>query len=308
MPKVSVIIPVLNGERFVRDAIESVLSQTFQDFEIIVVDDGSTDRTGEVVKTFGSKVIYKYQANAGADKAYNEGIAIGSGESFAFLDHDDRWYPDKLATQVALLDLHSHVGLTYSEVDDVDEGGRPIRKRTWAERRGVHHDLVGDFRAVLKRKFPVAVPSAMMIRREILEKIGGFDCNLPAAGGYGDVEMCVLAGEISRLYFMVRPLAQYRVHKWQMTHQRRDEMYVNYIAFLDRLWNRWKDSPDKRALLLPHYGRYWSKLGREELEKRDWMAASKHLWVSLRYRPTYPRTWLALVKLQFKRLVSHSSP
>ena len=304
MPKVSVVIPVFNGERFIKDAIESVLGQTFQDFEIIVVDDGSTDGTAEVVKTFGSKVIYKYQPNAGADKAYNAGISMGAGVYVAFLDHDDRWYSHKLATQVALLDQRSDVGLTYGEMDDVDENLRPLGKKTWAGRRGITHDLVGDFRAILKRNFPVIGPSTMMARREVLEKIGGFDGGLPKGGGYGDVEVCVLAGEVSRLYFMVSPLAQYRVHRWQMTHQRRDELYVNYIAFLDGLWNRWRDSPEKRALLLALYGRYWSKLGREAMKRKDWAAASKHLWVSLRYRPSYPRTWLALLKLQVKRLGS----
>lgn len=302
MPKVSVVIPVLNGERFIRQALESVLGQTFRDFELIVVDDGSTDGTRNIVEGFASRVIYRYQANAGADVAYNTGISIGSGQYVAFLDHDDRWYPDKLVTQVALLDQHPDVGLTYSEVDDVDEFGDPIQKRTWAGRRRIHHDLVGDCRAILRRRFPIAVPSVMMIRREVLEKIGGFDPDLPP-NGHGDVELCVLAGEVSKLYFMVRALAQYRVHKWQMTHQRRDEIHANYIILLDTLWNRWTSHPEYRALLLPLYGRYWSKRGREALKNSNLEAASKCLAVSLRYRPFYPRTWLSLLKLQFRRLV-----
>jgi glycosyltransferase involved in cell wall biosynthesis len=301
MPRVSVVIPVYNGERFIRQAIKSVLRQTFQDFEIIVVDDGSTDRTKEIVQSFGSRIIYQYQTNAGADIAYNNGIAMGSGEYIAFLDHDDVWYPNKLETQVDLLKEHSNVGLTYSEVDDIDEHNNPIQKKTWAWRRGVRYDLVGDFRSILRRKFPIAVPSAMMIRKEILEKMGGFDPSLRSIG-HGDVELCVLAGEISQLYFMVRALAQYRVHKWQTTHQKRDEMHANYVLVLDTLWNRWNGSPEKRALLVPLYGRYWSKRGREALKRKDLESAAQHLRVSLRYRPFYVRSWLSLVSLHFQRL------
>lgn len=302
MPKVSVVIPVFNGERFIQDAIRSVLRQTFRDFEIIVVDDGSTDKTKEVVQSFGAGIIYRYQMNAGADIAYNNGIAMGSGQYVAFLDHDDVWYPNKLETQVGLLNQHSNVGLTYSEVDDIDEHGNPIIKRTWAERRGIKDDLVADFRAILKRRFPIAVPSAMMIRRDILERIGGFDPDLPP-NGHGDVELCVLAGEVSQLHFMIQPLAQYRVHKWQMTHQKRDEIHANYIILLDTLWRRWNDHPEHRTHLLPLYGRYWSKRGREALRKKDFLSASRYLNVSLHYRPFYPRTWLSLLELQLKRLV-----
>ena len=86
MPKVSVVIPVLNGERFIKDAIESVLSQSFKDLELIVVDDGSTDGTGEIVKSFGSQLVYRYQPNAGADRAYNQGISMSSGRYVASED------------------------------------------------------------------------------------------------------------------------------------------------------------------------------------------------------------------------------
>jgi len=301
MPKVSVVIPVLNGERFITDAVESVLSQSFKDLELIVVDDGSTDGTGEIVKSFGSQLVYRYQPNAGADRAYNQGISMTSGQYVAFLDHDDLWYPDKIETQVAILDRLPEVGLTFSEVDDVDELGNPIKKKTWAGRRGIKDDLIGDFRAILKRRFPIAVPSAMMIRRDVLGKIGGFDPDLPP-NGHGDVEMCVLAGEISKVYFMIRPLAQYRVHKWQMTHERRDEIHANFIILLDTLWNRWRDYPEYRALLIPLYGRYWTKRGREALKKHDVENAQRYLALSLKFRPFYIRCWLGLLRLQIYKM------
>src|ERR1043166_9666270 len=133
MFKVSVIIPVYNGERFIRDAIQSVLDQTVGDVEIIVIDDGSTDGTRAAVQSFGGRISYHYQENAGADRAYNCGIAMASGEFVGFLDHDDRWYPETLQTQLEIFSKHADVGLTYSQVDLIDGDGARVRKKAWAE-------------------------------------------------------------------------------------------------------------------------------------------------------------------------------
>jgi glycosyltransferase involved in cell wall biosynthesis len=100
---ISVVIPAFNSGRFIRRTIDSVLAQSFQDYEIIVVDDGSTDDTGEVVKSYGSKVRYIYQPNAGDGPARNTGIAAAKGEWVAFLDHDDEWLPEKLEKQIKIL-------------------------------------------------------------------------------------------------------------------------------------------------------------------------------------------------------------
>ena len=305
-PRVSVIIPVYNGERFIKDAIDSVLNQTFKDLEIIVVDDGSTDTTRQIVEAYGSKVVYKYQPNAQtgtACPAYNAGAAMASGEYLAFLDADDRWYPDKLASQVTILDRRPDVGLTYGELDDIDEHGKLIDRKTWAKRRGIKTDLVGDFRGILKRRFPTAAPSVMLARRDVLERIGGFDSAAPPCGP-ADVELCVLAGEISKLYFTAKSLGQYRRHQGQMTFQRRGEMYAHYGAMLDTLWNRWKDHPENRILLLPLYGRFWCKRGSSALRDKDLESATRYFMASLKYRPFYLRTWSGLLRLQFQRLLS----
>src|SRR5947209_13220762 len=98
---VSVIIPTYNHGRFIADAIESVLAQTYPVSEIIVVDDGSTDETQEVVEKFGEKVRYIEQANAGVSAARNTGIENSDGDLVAFLDADDTWLPEKIEKQVA---------------------------------------------------------------------------------------------------------------------------------------------------------------------------------------------------------------
>ncbi|WP_166259652.1 glycosyltransferase family 2 protein [Marinobacter salicampi] len=97
MPFFSVVIPSYNRSGMTKEAIESVLDQTFQDFEIIVVDDGSTDDTDEVLRSFDEKIIYHKQTNAGVASARNKGVALSNGQYICYLDSDDLWHPEKLA-------------------------------------------------------------------------------------------------------------------------------------------------------------------------------------------------------------------
>ncbi len=101
MPRVSVIIPTFNREHYIVKAIDTVLRQHYQDFEIIVVDDGSTDNTRTVLERYGSRITYVYQENAGVSAARNAGIMRASGEWICFLDSDDEWLPDYLAVQIS---------------------------------------------------------------------------------------------------------------------------------------------------------------------------------------------------------------
>ena len=117
MPKVSVVIPTHNRAGFLQAAIQSVLNQTFQDFEIIVVDDASEDQTTEIVRSFSDPRIryMRHESNKGQGASRNDGIRQASGEYIALLDDDDEWLPEKLAKQVALLDSSpSQVGMIYT--------------------------------------------------------------------------------------------------------------------------------------------------------------------------------------------------
>ena len=109
-PTVSVVIPVYNGDRYLAEAITSVLDQTYKNFELIVVDDGSTDGSAEIAKSYKQAVLYTFQPNGGLSKARNTGLALARGKYIAFLDHDDLWLPHKLARQVTYLDSHPDVG------------------------------------------------------------------------------------------------------------------------------------------------------------------------------------------------------
>ena len=125
MPRVSVIIPTYNRAGYLCESIESVLTQTYTDYEIIVVDDGSTDDTEEVLQLWiaDGTIHYVWQENRGESAARNHGIELAIGEYIAFLDSDDLFMPTKLEEQVAYLDNHPEVGMAHSCYSKFGEAG-----------------------------------------------------------------------------------------------------------------------------------------------------------------------------------------
>lgn len=175
MPSVSVIIPTYNRCDFVREAMASVLAQTFQDFELIVVDDGSTDGTADVVREF-PRIRYLSQENRGVSAARNVGVAVSRGELIAFLDSDDLWQPQKLATQVAFFATRPDAHICQTEEVWVRNGVR-------VNPRNKHRKPSGDIFAASLHLCLVS-PSAVMMRRELFDHMGGFDEELPACEDY----------------------------------------------------------------------------------------------------------------------------
>src|SRR5690349_14699879 len=114
-PLVSIILPVYNGERFLAQAIESALAQTYSRYELVVVDDGSTDASGEIARSY-EQVSYIWQKNGGSGAARNRGLEAISGDYVAFLDADDLWLPDKLDLQMGYLLDHPHIGYTIGRI------------------------------------------------------------------------------------------------------------------------------------------------------------------------------------------------
>lgn len=111
----SVVIPSYNRSGMTADAVNSVLSQTFRDFEIIVVDDGSTDDTEEALRRFSDRITYHKQKNAGVASARNKGISLSSGSYICYLDSDDLWHPDKLATYKDAIDANPEIAFLFSD-------------------------------------------------------------------------------------------------------------------------------------------------------------------------------------------------
>ena len=177
MPTVSVIIPTYNRPKFLERSLQSVYKQTFKDFEVIIVDDGSVCRADneKIVDKYvrkGMKIKYFYQKNIGAPGARNRGIKEAEGKYIAFLDDDDEFLPEKLERQVRLFEISSEkVGLIYTWAKEVDEKGNLLRKHCISVRGN-------SLKEILKRNF-IPSPSAM-VRKECFDKVGLFDENFPS--------------------------------------------------------------------------------------------------------------------------------
>ena len=205
MPKVSVIIPTRNRAGFLGSAIRSVLSQTFDDLEIVVVDDASADQTMDVVRGFGDvRVRYiRHQTNKGQGATRNDGIKQAAGAYIAFLDDDDEWLPGKLEKQVKLLDGSSpNVGLIYTGFYRVEGGSKRIINEIIPRRRGrVYEDLcLNNW---------MGTCSTVLIRRTCFERTGLFDEELAAAADY---DMWLRIAEEFEIDYVGQALVYYTVH------------------------------------------------------------------------------------------------
>jgi glycosyltransferase involved in cell wall biosynthesis len=174
MPRVSVVIPTYNRPDMLGEAVASVLAQTYRDFELLIVDDGSDPPSRQVVESVGDpRVHYRYQENAGRSAARNAGIALASGEYVAFLDDDDLWLPEKLAFQLQVFAENPDVGLIASGWNYINAAGAQtnvIRPWLWCPQLNLN---------VLIFEYP-ALPSVTMVRRDWAARSGGFDVSLPA--------------------------------------------------------------------------------------------------------------------------------
>jgi glycosyltransferase involved in cell wall biosynthesis len=176
MPVISVVIPAFNAGRFINRTIDSVLAQTYKDYEIIIVDDGSTDNTADAVKSYGSKVRYIYQPNAGDGSARNTGINAATGKWLAFLDHDDEWVPEKLEEQMKL--LSANPDLRWCGTNRYQSDGQ--RRAVVADSRKIDINMAGSnyfenyFRAIIEADCQV-ITSTLMVRRDVFSEVGVFD-------------------------------------------------------------------------------------------------------------------------------------
>lgn len=221
-PKVSVIIPVYNRSELVKKAIDSVLSQIYKNIEIVVVNDGSTDDTLDVIldyeRNYPHRMVIINQDNQGQVVARNRGISESSGKVIAFLDSDDEWLPEKIAKQVPLLTGNVH--LVYSGINEVDGDG-VILKTVLCDLK-----IKGDISKYLLVKNRMTGGS-VIVTRKALEAVGLFDPKLKAAENWD------LWLRISKLYwvdFVNEPMVNYRRHDGNMSGD--SELMLNAVKIM----------------------------------------------------------------------------
>ncbi len=175
-PRVSVVIPTHDRKEILPRALDSVINQTFSDWELIVVDDGSTDDTDKMILRDYPAVRYCRQENAGVSNARNSGVAMASGEWIAFLDSDDAWLPEKLDRQLSGLVVEPELRLSHTDEIWIRNGRRVNQPKEYAKSGG----------DIYRRCLPLCCicPSSVLIRKDLFEEVGGFDEAFPACEDY----------------------------------------------------------------------------------------------------------------------------
>lgn len=212
---VSIIMPTYNRSKTLAQSIESVLKQTYKDWQLIVVDDGSTDNTEDLMAAYkdDKRIIYYKQANAGPIKARNNGARLAEGEWLAFLDSDDEWLPEKLEKQLAMAEGKGDV-LIFGNFFYVDETGKIIGeffkdKSQPYSGKILPHLLLDNF----------ILTSSVLVNKKIFDEVGGFNEKLDLTIGE-DYELWLRIADKAEFYFVAEPIANYRVHSVQLTKKR----------------------------------------------------------------------------------------
>ena len=207
---ISIILPTFNRSRYLPLALDSILAQTYRDLEVIVVDDGSTDDTGQVVVPYSGQIRYIYRENQGRGAARNAGLEHATGEYIAFLDSDDLWYPDKLERQVTVLEANPDSAFVHGPVDVIDEHGSRHKEETEnvlklfekARRRGFSYENLIDSCLIFM--------STILARTACFRTVGLFD---PSLQLLEDVDWYLRVASRYRIaYLDGSPLVSYRVH------------------------------------------------------------------------------------------------
>jgi glycosyltransferase involved in cell wall biosynthesis len=175
IPQISVVIPVYNGATTIKETVESVLQQTYKDFEIIVINDGSQDDTLAIINSIQDRRIKVFSyPNAGLSASRNRGFAKACGKFIAFLDADDLWTNDKLESHLRALQQNPQAAVAYSWTDHIDERGQFLRPASYTSFNGNIYErlLIGNF---------LSCGSNNLIRRQAIERVGGFDESLNSA-------------------------------------------------------------------------------------------------------------------------------
>jgi glycosyltransferase involved in cell wall biosynthesis len=286
MQGVSAVIPVHNGAPYLAEAIASVLGQTRPPIECLVIDDGSTDATPQIARSFEEQITYVRVERGGVSRARNHGARRSSGEMVAFLDHDDVWLPPKLERQLEALGELPEAPMALCAVEVIDAGGRPRR----IKRLRAREDLIAGM-ITFDGTETVSCSSAGLVRRDWLLASGGFDPDLSMSADWDLLLRALLHGGVA---YVDEPLVRYRVHGSNMSRNiaamERDMRRAFAKAFAEPLL------PDAvRARRRRAYGRLYRMLAGSYRDSGDRLAMLRSLAIALGHDPAL--SWALLARV-----------
>lgn len=278
-PAISVVMSVYNGEVYLAEAVESILAQTFRDFEFIIIDDGSKDRTGLMLAEYArrdERVRVVAQENRGRAESLNRGIEMARAELIARMDADDVALPERLAQQWEFLQAHPEVGLLGTAVENIGPGG---------EKLGTYVPVTedGDLRQIMLQWCPFRHPTILM-RKEIALKAGGYRKALRDADDY---DLWLRMAERARMANLPEPLLCYRFHPDQasmsnMVHQMLCCRTAIVMAFMRR-----QGLPDPLTNINEITPEFAQQIGVSDEDIQHDVAAAHYIWIGMlaRLRP-----------------------
>jgi glycosyltransferase involved in cell wall biosynthesis len=297
MPHVSVIIPTYNRATYISRAIESILSQSYRDFEVIVVDDGSCDNTKQVVQAYGDRVRYMFQDNAGPGAARNLGIRTSEGMYLAFLDSDDAWMPEFLAKTVGALDVHPEVDAVTTTIYV-----GPAARTKEALMEGVQTGVWQLPAPVPRRQVPFILngfcAGTVLVRKDVVTRYGGYyehGCTLGE-----DVYLWVQVVLNHRTYRLREPLAWYDTEASKLGFASGRKHYPLEPALInpEPIWRR---CPDRHRAFLTHWLAYHAlksihlQIATGDYEKARWLIEHYPLvrqwkadWLRIQFKLAFP--------------------
>jgi glycosyltransferase involved in cell wall biosynthesis len=294
MPRVSVLIPTFNRARYLPEAVSSVLNQTYRDLEVVIVDDGSTDNTAEVVRAFGDpRVRYLCQENRGTSAALNTAWRAARGEHIARLDSDDAWLPNFLAALVPALEADAELGVIYARAQAMDAQGKPL-----AQIMGAAPRFPGKMLKSLLYADCVC-PIAVVLRAACLARVGGYDESLP---GTEDWDVWLRMAEHFRFEYRDKILARYRFHPQNITGAR-SEQYARLVRdrarVLEKFYAR-DDVPAEAIAVKPlAFRNLYMDITIRHLASGRWRDAFTYFTRTLRAAPNPVASALRVVAVAF---------
>lgn len=238
--QISIIMPTYNGERFIRKSIDSVLAQTFKDFELIIINDGSNDNTSEIIKRYSDKrIVYlENKKNQGVPKARNKGINVAGGKYIAYCDHDDIYYPQHLERMAGVLEARCDIGLVYARYL-VIEPGKPARIFPGFERQDK------NWKWKLK---DIGAPLNIMHRKKCIDKAGGFDeSKVITKNSSEDYELWLRISDYFKCYYLKEILGEFVFHG--ANRSLRMDWAESFAYVVKKRWHAQKTKPERLKYL-----------------------------------------------------------